>query len=144
MFLHWFRRKRLTMASGTGWQNSACNCMVCYAVGRLGESMALEKKYSFLPVSQKKKSVEYQTIGYSLSPLSRIIKLALLYFLCRGTQYLFLFYCIYSVQLWLSVKSCGVWNRNIYIFTLKSSELLFLRKLSVMPENIKVSVKLLC
>lgn len=32
------------MVSGTGQQNTACNYTVCYAVGRLGEGMALGKK----------------------------------------------------------------------------------------------------
>lgn len=44
MFLRWFRTKHLTMVSGIGGQNSACNCTICYAVGRLGEGTALEKK----------------------------------------------------------------------------------------------------
>lgn len=98
MFLHWFQSKHLTVVSGTGTQNSACNCTGCYAVGRLGEGMAPEKNYSFLPVLQKKKSLEYQTTGYSLC-WNRNSQLGSLYYFRRGTEYLFLFYCIYSVLL---------------------------------------------
>jgi len=44
MFLCWFQSKYLTRVCGTGRQNSACNCTICYAVRRLGEGMALVKK----------------------------------------------------------------------------------------------------
>lgn len=29
------------------------------------------------------------------------------------------------MQLWLSLKSCGVWNRNIYIFYIKGFRIAF-------------------
>lgn len=49
---------------------------VFYAVGRVRGGMALEKKYSFLPVSQKNLSVEIQNYKVQSFIWKRIIKLA--------------------------------------------------------------------